>query len=83
LFLGYILISCVASNDLCYPLVGETRERHLDRTSLELRKLLENAASPNICLHALLGADDLLGSEEIQSVHLAEALQYRPKLMTG
>ena len=24
---------------------------------------------------------DLVGSEEIQSVHLAEALQYRPKLM--
>ena len=26
---------------------------------------------------------DLVGSEEIQSVHLAEALQYRPKLMMG
>ena len=25
----------------------------------------------------------LAGSEEIQSVHLAEALQYRPKLMLG
>jgi magnesium chelatase family protein len=24
---------------------------------------------------------DLAGSEEIQSVHLAKALQYRPKLM--
>ena len=26
---------------------------------------------------------DLAGSEEIQSVHLAEALHYRPKLMLG
>ena len=26
---------------------------------------------------------DLVGSEEIQSVHLAEALQYRPKIMMG
>ena len=26
---------------------------------------------------------DLAGSEEIQSVHLIEALQYRPKLMLG
>jgi magnesium chelatase family protein len=26
---------------------------------------------------------DLAGNEEIRSVHLAEALQYRPKLMTG
>jgi magnesium chelatase family protein len=26
---------------------------------------------------------DLVGSDEIQSVHLAEALQYRPKLMMG
>ena len=26
---------------------------------------------------------DLAGCEDIQSVHLAEALQYRPKLMHG
>ena len=26
---------------------------------------------------------DLVGSEEIESVHLAEALQYSPKLMMG
>jgi magnesium chelatase family protein len=26
---------------------------------------------------------DLAGSEEIQSVHLAEALPYRPKMMLG
>ncbi|HEX6269847.1 MAG TPA: hypothetical protein VFZ43_06400 [Anaerolineales bacterium] len=26
---------------------------------------------------------DLAGCEEIQPVHLAEALQYRPKLMIG
>ena len=26
---------------------------------------------------------DLAGSDDIQSVHLAEALQYRPKMMLG
>lgn len=26
---------------------------------------------------------DLMGSDEIESVHLAEALQYRPKLIIG
>jgi magnesium chelatase family protein len=26
---------------------------------------------------------DMAGSKEIQSTHLAEALQYRPKLMMG
>jgi len=26
---------------------------------------------------------DLAGNEEIQSTHLAEALQYRPKMMMG
>jgi magnesium chelatase family protein len=26
---------------------------------------------------------DLAGSDDIQSVHLAEALQYRPKIMMG
>ena len=26
---------------------------------------------------------DLVGSEEIQSAHLAEALQYRPKVIMG
>ena len=31
-------------------------------------------------LHTIV---DLVGSEDIQSAYLAEALQYRPKLMMG
>jgi len=33
--------------------------------------------------HSQISAYDRLGSEEIQSAQLAEALQYRPKLMLG
>jgi predicted ATPase with chaperone activity len=36
-----------------------------------------------VCLTLMLARKmlDLAGSEEIQSAHLAEALQYRPKIM--
>ncbi len=39
-----------------YPLVGGTRPRHFTGTSLEPRKLPENAQTPTSRVHAVLGA---------------------------
>ncbi len=39
-----------------YPLVGGTRERHFDGTSLKPRNLSENAQTPTSRVHAVLGA---------------------------
>jgi hypothetical protein len=38
-----------------YPLVGGTRQRHVDGTNFKLRKLLENAQTPTSRVHAVLG----------------------------
>jgi len=45
----------VRANGLRYPLVGGTRQRHFDGTSLEPSKLLENAQTPTSRVHAVLG----------------------------
>ena len=39
-----------------YPLVGETRQRHFDGTSLKPHKTPENAPTPTSRVHAVLGA---------------------------
>jgi hypothetical protein len=44
-----------APNGWRYPLVGGTRKRHFDGTSLKPRKLPENAQTPTSRVHALLG----------------------------
>jgi len=38
-----------------YPLVGGTRQRHFDGTSLKPHKLPENAQTPTSRVHAVLG----------------------------
>ena len=69
--------------------IGEIRQfcklqdegQHLMRAAMTQLNL-----SARACHHILKLARtiaDLAGSEEIQSAHLAEALQYRPKLMIG
>ena len=42
-------------NGMRYPRVGETRERCFAGTSLEPRKLPENAQTPTRRVHAVLG----------------------------
>jgi len=42
-------------NDLRYPLVGGTRQRHFDGTHFKPRKMLKNAATPTSRVHAVLG----------------------------
>jgi hypothetical protein len=43
-------------NGLRYPLVGGTRQRHFDGTSLKPHEVLENAQTPTSRVHAVLGA---------------------------
>ena len=60
--------------------VGEDGQRLMRATMTQLN--LSARAYHRILKLARMIAD-LAGSEEIQSVHLAEALQYRPKLIMG
>ena len=64
------------------------RRRKLDETSESLvraamSQLQLSARAYHRILKLARTIADLAGSDAIQSVHLAEALQYRPKLMMG
>ena len=69
--------------------VGEIRQfcklqdegQHLMRAAMTQLNLSARAYHRILKLARTIA--DLAGSEEIQSVHLAEALLYRPKLMMG
>ncbi len=51
------MLDCkVRANGVRYPRVGGTRQRRFDGTSLEPKKLPENAATPTRRVHAVLGA---------------------------
>ncbi len=69
--------------------VGEVRQFcRLDETGQDLMRSAMNqlnlsARGYHRILKLARTIADLAGSEEIQSTHLAEALQYRPKLMMG
>ena len=49
------LFSKEPPNGVRYPLVGGTRQRHFDGTSLKPRKVHKNAATPTSRVHAVLG----------------------------
>jgi hypothetical protein len=55
-YLASIFILQMRANGWRYPLVGRTRQRHFDGTSLKPRKVLENAPTPTSRVHAVLGA---------------------------
>jgi magnesium chelatase family protein len=69
--------------------VGEIRQfcrlqdegQHLMRAAMTQLNLSARAYHRILKLARTIA--DLAGSEEIQSAHLAEALQYRPKIMLG
>ena len=69
--------------------VGEIRQfcklqdegQSLMRAAMTQHNLSARAYHPILKLSRTIA--DLAGSEEIQSAHLAEALQYRPKLIAG
>ena len=69
--------------------VGEIRQfcklqdegQHLMRSAMTQLNLSARAYHRILKLARTIA--DLAGCEEIQSVHLAEALQYRPKIMIG
>jgi predicted ATPase with chaperone activity len=52
-------------------------------TRMEISELNLSARAYHRILKLARTIADLPGCEEFQSVHLAEALQYRPKLMLG
>ena len=63
--------------------MGETSELIRERMQVALSPWNLSARAYHSTLKLVHTIADLAGSEEIQSAHVAEALQYRPKLMMG
>jgi magnesium chelatase family protein len=60
-----------------------SKHQSLMRAAMSQMQLLARAYHRTRSVKLARTIADLAGSEDIQSTHLAEALQYRPKIMTG